>query len=1353
MAVEVAQAYVSLVPSARGFAAKASKELEGPLADVGRSAGKDVSDAFVKNLDLGKGAGSRFAANLRDVDGHAGRAGGGASRSFVDKFTSGLGGIATGLAATFAAVQVGGFLKGAVDEASSLSESLSKVGAVFGDSADEIVGWSKTAATSLGQSQQQALEAAGTFGNLFRAMGLGEGVAAGMSTEIIGLATDLASFNNAEVDDVLLALRSGLVGETEPLRRFGVNLNDARIKAEAFRLGLVDSSVDVRKLSAAEEAADKAARKVAKTLEEKGEASVEYADAVRDAEQANAALAGVLDGKIPDTLDAATKAQAAYSLILADTSIAQGDFARTSDGLANQQRILAAQITDLKSRIGTALLPSVIAVVSALNRNLLPAFDRVSAVVGPLAARAADLGRAFIGALSGDGITSDGIFGIVETIGVAIRDLVILIGTSAGAFAAAFSGEGITSDGFVGVVETVAVEARNLIDTAVIAASAFAAAFSGEGITSDGFVGVVETVGVAARAVFDGISASIGFVIEHFDEITEAARTLAPSVVAAVAAFKGFTAVQSIVGQVSGALSLLGGGLLANPLGIAAAGAAGLAVALYTLYQRSETFRAAVQPALEVARDLFGALAEKVASFDIGAAFDAVRTAVTTMIDTVRPAFESIGEAVQPAIDAIVSLLPTVVDAGRQIIAALGTVDLGGFFGSLASSLSPVIDGLVNLGGAVATFVVAAIPPLVDLAQRVIPVLVAVLTTLITDVLPVVLTTFSGVAAVAGPVLGVALDVLAATIGFLADHLDVLVPLLAGAAGAFVAFKTASAVTTGIGNVTSAIGILQSTAQTFGVSFGRAALEATKQTGPISKLSAAFTNLKGSITGAAKGAASHAKAMAAQTKQIVIQIAQGVKAAAVWVAQKVALVATTIATKAAAAGQAILNAVMSANPVFFVVAAIAALAAGLVIAYKKSETFRNIVDAVGRALRDAFFKVAEFVTGTIVPAIVGFGRAVFNVLQPIAGFIFGTLIPALARFYAAYARFVLGILKAVGSFIVGTVLPILGKIGSFLLDVVVEAVKKFASIASAAFDVFATVIKAVAGFIVDTLVPAFAAVAGFIIDKLVPAAVAIVEWFGDHVVGAIKAVVGFVLDVLVPAFKAYWSFIAEKVIPILADIVTWLVDHVVAAFKDAVSFLVDRVIPALSDLWAFIRDKVIPIFGDVVGAIRDFVTGALDRIGELVSTAKDKVDTFVGFFTGLKNRLSGAFVGMFDGLWEAFKGAVNLIIRGWNSLDFSLPSIDTGIPGVGKIGGVTIRVPQIPELADGGYISAPTLALVGEGSQPEIVSPVSKMRDVVRSELDRAGNATPIFIDKFVTQEPPRTMFEELQWRVAAGVL
>ena len=120
----------------------------------------------------------------------------------------------------------------AVSAASDLDESMSKSNMVFGESAASIQAWSQTTASSMGISQQAALEAAGTYGNLFQALGVGQEEAARLSPEVVGLAADLASFNNASPEETLLALRAGLTGEAEPLteRSWSVPMSSSEIR-------------------------------------------------------------------------------------------------------------------------------------------------------------------------------------------------------------------------------------------------------------------------------------------------------------------------------------------------------------------------------------------------------------------------------------------------------------------------------------------------------------------------------------------------------------------------------------------------------------------------------------------------------------------------------------------------------------------------------------------------------------------------------------------------------------------------------------------------------------------------------------------------------------------------------------------------------------------------------------------------------------------------------------------------------------------------------------------------------------------------------------------------------------------
>lgn len=215
----------------------------------------------------------------------------------------------------------------AVKEASDLSESANKVNVVFGEQADGVQKWAQAAAVAMGQSKQEALENASTFGNLFVSLGMTSSESAKMSMSLTQLAGDFASFNNVSPTEAFEALRAGLVGETEPLRRFGVNMDDATLKAKAMSMG----------------------------LEWQGQ-----------------------------VLPPLVKAQAAYALILEQSTTAQGDFARTSDGLANSMRIGFAELKDAAAEFGAKAVPLVTPVLHVFTDILKVVGDLPGPVKGAL---------------------------------------------------------------------------------------------------------------------------------------------------------------------------------------------------------------------------------------------------------------------------------------------------------------------------------------------------------------------------------------------------------------------------------------------------------------------------------------------------------------------------------------------------------------------------------------------------------------------------------------------------------------------------------------------------------------------------------------------------------------------------------------------------------------------------------------------------------------------------------------------------------------------------------------------------------------------------------------------------------
>jgi hypothetical protein len=218
--------------------------------------------------------------------------------------------MAATLGVAFAATQIVQFGKDVVMSASAMEESMSKVNVVFGQGASKVFDFGDKAAKSMGMSNQAAIEAAGTYGNLFQAFGIGQGKATEMSTTLVQLAADLGSFNNTSTEDAINALRSGLAGETEPLKRYGVALNEVTLKNKAMAMGF---------------------------------------------------------GEIKGAMDPAIKAQVTYALVMEQTKLAQGDYQRTSSGTANTMKTLSAQFADAKVAIGQALMPAFTLLLNALK--------------------------------------------------------------------------------------------------------------------------------------------------------------------------------------------------------------------------------------------------------------------------------------------------------------------------------------------------------------------------------------------------------------------------------------------------------------------------------------------------------------------------------------------------------------------------------------------------------------------------------------------------------------------------------------------------------------------------------------------------------------------------------------------------------------------------------------------------------------------------------------------------------------------------------------------------------------------------------------------------------------------------
>ena len=221
-----------------------------------------------------------------------------------------LKGIVSAISAAGIAKKVLDIGKAAIQAASDLEEVQNVVDTTFGASSGKIDAWAKNAIKQYGLTETKAKKFASTIGSTLKSMGVEENQLLDVSESLAGLAADMASFYNLDFDTAFEKLRSGLIGQAEPLKALGINMSAANLQAFALSKG-IQTAVD--KMSASEQA------------------------------------------------------MLRYEYIMQATSDAQGDFARTSDGMANGLRLLESQIETLKTTIGEHFLGSVTSAITSIN--------------------------------------------------------------------------------------------------------------------------------------------------------------------------------------------------------------------------------------------------------------------------------------------------------------------------------------------------------------------------------------------------------------------------------------------------------------------------------------------------------------------------------------------------------------------------------------------------------------------------------------------------------------------------------------------------------------------------------------------------------------------------------------------------------------------------------------------------------------------------------------------------------------------------------------------------------------------------------------------------------------------------
>ena len=269
----------------------------------------------------------------------------------------------------FAAREIVNFGKEAIGAASDLAESANAVAVTFGDAASGIMKLGEEASKTVGLSAKDFNAFAVQFAGFTQQLTTADQDIVDVTETLTTRIADFASVMNLDIPDAATKFRQALSGETEGMKQFGIDVSAAAVQSYALANGITDSAASMTE---------------------------------------------------------AEKVQARYGLIMEETAKMSGDFANTSDGLANQQRILAAEMENVKATVGQAMVPALQAVMGAVG----PVVDAFTALPDGmqqtivLAGTGAVGFRAFSNTLQGFGVaaktanTSLGLLGI--TLGGAI---------------------------------------------------------------------------------------------------------------------------------------------------------------------------------------------------------------------------------------------------------------------------------------------------------------------------------------------------------------------------------------------------------------------------------------------------------------------------------------------------------------------------------------------------------------------------------------------------------------------------------------------------------------------------------------------------------------------------------------------------------------------------------------------------------------------------------------------------------------------------------------------------------------------------------------------------------------------
>lgn len=432
--------------------------------------------------------------------------------------------------------------------ASDTNESLNKVEVAFGSNADSVKNWSKTTLDNIGLARGTALDLAATYGDMSTSMGLNTQEADKMSTSMVDLAGDLASFKNIGIDRANTALNGVFTGETEALKSLGIVMTQTNLEQYAMSSGALKTGKDQLSASKNALAREKAQKQLNTAIKEHGKNSLEAREAQLKLTEVEKKSNTQTQASLK-SLSQAELVRLRYNYVMNATKNSHHDFANTSDQAANASRVFSESLKELGSNAGQYLLPIFTpAIIKASNfvkkmSDIPGTMKKLSAEAGPTIEGAKEL----IGSI-GETLKED----VIPT----AKDFALAIGPAAlDAGAASLKGIGWTFKTFISpplreIREFVEKHPEGMKNTAK---------FAGIGLTA--FLGFKVVTGI-----FTKTQTSVERLINAIKRIGPATTSAAVQSSAAVEAMD--TTVNAKKTQTTVAPSVSGGGKLAKTGGL-----------------------------------------------------------------------------------------------------------------------------------------------------------------------------------------------------------------------------------------------------------------------------------------------------------------------------------------------------------------------------------------------------------------------------------------------------------------------------------------------------------------------------------------------------------------------------------------------------------------------------------------------------------------------------------------------------------------------------------------------------------------------------------------------------------------